>query len=77
MTLIAHFNFGPITQSGRKNMARYMSKKSRFKGPFDRQHGKFGTKSSQKQKAFSRFFLEFLKSPLNLETFQKKDDPQS
>ena len=23
-----------------KNMVRYMSKKSRFKGPFDRQHGK-------------------------------------
>ena len=24
-----------------ENMARYMSKKSRFKGPFDRQHGKW------------------------------------
>ena len=23
-----------------KNVGRYMSKKSRFKGPFDRQHGK-------------------------------------
>ena len=23
-----------------KNVLRYMSKKSRFKGPFDRQHGK-------------------------------------
>ena len=23
-----------------KNMVRYLSKKSRFKGPFDRQHGK-------------------------------------
>ena len=23
-----------------KNLVRYMSKKSRFKGPFDRQHGK-------------------------------------
>ena len=23
-----------------KNVVRYMSKKSRFKGPFDRQHGK-------------------------------------
>ena len=23
-----------------KNMVRYMSKKSRFKGPFDRKHGK-------------------------------------
>ena len=23
-----------------ENVARYMSKKSRFKGPFDRQHGK-------------------------------------
>ena len=23
-----------------KNVARYLSKKSRFKGPFDRQHGK-------------------------------------
>ena len=24
----------------RKNVVRYMSKKSRFQGPFDRQHGK-------------------------------------
>ena len=24
-----------------ENMARYMSKNSRFKGPFDRQHGKW------------------------------------
>ena len=24
-----------------KNVVRYMSKKSRFKGPFDRQHGKW------------------------------------
>ena len=23
-----------------QNVARYLSKKSRFKGPFDRQHGK-------------------------------------
>ena len=23
-----------------KNLVRYMSKKSRFKGPFDREHGK-------------------------------------
>ena len=23
-----------------KNVVRYLSKKSRFKGPFDRQHGK-------------------------------------
>ena len=25
-----------------KNVVRYLSKKSRFKGPFDRQHGKRG-----------------------------------
>ena len=25
----------------RENVAGYMSKKSRFKGPFDRQHGKW------------------------------------
>ena len=25
-----------------KNVVRYMSKKSRFKVPFDRQHGKWG-----------------------------------
>ena len=24
-----------------KNVVRYLSKKSRFKGPFDRQHGKW------------------------------------
>ena len=32
---------------------------------------------SQKHKAFSQFFLEFSKSTLNFEHFQKKDDPQS
>ena len=29
---------------------------------------------SQKQKNFSRFFIAFLKSSLNLEHFQKKDE---
>ena len=32
---------------------------------------------SQKQKSFSQFFSSFLKSSLNLEHFQKKDDPHS
>ena len=32
---------------------------------------------SQKQKTFSEFFSSFLKSSLNLEDFQKKDDPHS
>ena len=32
---------------------------------------------SQKQKTFSIFFSEFLKSTLNFEHFQKKDDPHS
>ena len=32
---------------------------------------------SQKQKAFSDFFIAFLKSTYNLEHFQKKDDPYS
>ena len=32
---------------------------------------------SQKQKAFSQFFSSFLKSTLNFEHFQKKDDPHS
>ena len=37
MTLIADFfSKLPIPE----NLARYMSKKSRFKEPFDRQHGK-------------------------------------
>ena len=37
MTLIANV----FPKSGTpKNVVRYMSKKSRFKGPFDRQHGK-------------------------------------
>ena len=30
---------------------------------------------SQKQKTFSEFFSAFLKSNLNFEHFQKKDDP--
>ena len=32
---------------------------------------------SQKQKTFSEFFSAFLKSTLNFEYFQKKDDPHS
>ena len=32
---------------------------------------------SQKQKTFSQFFSSFLKSALNFEHFQKKDDPHS
>ena len=35
------------------------------------------TKLSQKQQAFPLFFLEFSKSTLNFEHFQKKDDPPS
>ena len=31
--------------------------------------------TSQKQKNFSRFFAEFLKSKFNFEHFEKKDDP--
>ena len=37
MTLIA--NFFPRLRTP-ENVARYMSNKSRLKGPFDRQHGK-------------------------------------
>ena len=35
------------------------------------------TPLSQKHTAFSEFFLVFSKSTLNLEHFQKKDDPHS
>ena len=35
------------------------------------------TQLSQKQQAFSQFFLAFSKSKLNFEHFQKKDDPPS
>ena len=34
----------------------------------------FQTPASQKQKIFSGFFIEFLKSAWNLEHFQKKDE---
>ena len=37
MTFIAHIFPKKHTP---KNVVRYLSKKSRFKGPFDRQHGK-------------------------------------
>ena len=37
MTLIADL-FAKLRTP--KNVVRYLSKKSRFKGPFDRQHGK-------------------------------------
>ena len=32
---------------------------------------------SRKQKTFSEFFCSFLKTSLNLEQFQKNDDPDS
>ena len=32
---------------------------------------------SQKQKNFSTFFAEFLKSKFNFEHFEKKDDPHT
>ena len=35
------------------------------------------TQLSQKQKAFSEFFLPFSKCTFNFENFQKKDDPHS
>ena len=35
------------------------------------------TQLSQKQEAFSKFFLAFSKSTLNFEHFEKKDDPHS
>ena len=37
MTFIAHL-FPKLRTA--KNVVRYLSKKPRFKGPFDRQHGK-------------------------------------
>ena len=37
MTFIADL-FGKLRSP--KNVVRYLSKKSRFKGPFDKQHGK-------------------------------------
>ena len=35
------------------------------------------TKLSQKQKAFSQFFLTFSKSNLDFEDFEKRDDPHN
>ena len=35
------------------------------------------TQLSQKQKAFSQFFLAFSKFTLNFEDFEKRDDPDS
>ena len=35
------------------------------------------TQLSQKQQAFSEFFLAFSKCTLNFEHFEKKDDPHS
>ena len=35
------------------------------------------TQLSQKQEAFSEFFLAFSKCTLNFEHFEKKDDPHS
>ena len=35
------------------------------------------TQLSQKQQAFSKFFLAFSKSTLNFEHFEKKDDPHN
>ena len=35
------------------------------------------TQLTQKQKAFSQFFLAFSKYTLNFEDFEKRDDPDS
>ena len=35
------------------------------------------TQLSQKQRAFSQFFLAFSKYTLNFEDFEKRDDPDS
>ena len=35
------------------------------------------TQLSQKEKAFSQFFLAFSKYTLNFEDFEKRDDPDS
>ena len=53
MTLIADLFMKLRTP---KNVARYMSKKSRFKGPFDLQHGK-----RVKTKSFFSIFPCFFK----------------
>ena len=47
MTLIAH-SFPKLRTP--ENVARYMSNKSRFKGTFDRQHGKRVQKVLQSRK---------------------------
>ena len=47
MTLIS--NFFPKLRT-RENVARYMSNKSRFKGTFDKQHGKWVQKMLQSGK---------------------------
>ena len=63
-----------------ENVVRYMSKKSRFKGPFDTQHGKrfqIRTPLSQTQNTFSELFVPFSKSTLNFDHSKKKDDPHS
>ena len=40
-----------------ENVVRYMSKKSRFKGPFDRQHGKrFQTQLQSGQQHFYHIY---------------------
>ena len=57
-----------------------MSKKSCFKGPFEKQHGDNLTipiqrQLSQKQKSFSQFFPAFLKYRLNVTLFESKGDP--
>ena len=40
-----------------ENVVRYMSKKSRFKGPFDRQHGKrFQTQLKSGQQYFHHIY---------------------
>ena len=39
-----------------KNLVRYMSKKDRFKGPFDRQHGK-GVKTLLRSEPQHRYHI--------------------
>ena len=59
MTVIADFFWKIRTP---ENVVRYMSKKSRLKGPFEGQHGKrVQTLLRSQQEVLSRYLMIFLK----------------
>ena len=75
MTLKAYFF---LTLRTSKNVVRYMCKKSRFRIPFQKEHGKrVSTLFKFEQQHLYHIYCAFSKFTLNFGHFPKKDDPHN